>query len=205
MDIVLPKKIPGVKEYGSIIFIHGGAWTMGTKTQERIINCKYYPLKGYVTTAINYHYIKDDYTIWDDMNDIELAIKKLKEFTEEKGYKLNGICIFGYSSGGHLTTIYIYSMPERSVIPIKFIVDKAGPIDFHSDTWNEWDYNEDTGPGLAVKLNGNKNFKQYMKGDELNIKNIPQDVLDIAIKNVSSVMYINQTSVPNICIYAGED
>ncbi len=204
MDIYLPKKKAENQFYGSIIFIHGGSWTKGSKSSEET-KCKDYALKGYVTSAINYHYVTEKYDVWDDMIDIELAIKKLNEFTKEKNYTLNGTSLYGYSSGAHLTTLFSYSRPEKAEIPIKFIVNKAGPIDFHSDTCKEWNYDENTGPRLSIALNGINNFKKYIVDGEIKTELIPSQLLENLINNVSSIYYINEESVPSICAYAGED
>ncbi len=195
MDIYLPEKADN-KTYGAMLFIHGGSWTSGDKSSEAYL-CKEYSKKGYVTATINYHYIDADSTISTNMDDIASAIQKLKDFCTEKGYNITNMALHGYSSGAHLATLFSYSCPERSAIPLSFVVDMVGPSDFNSDTWNEWDYDKNTGPGLALLLYGMKNLDN-------GIADLTKEKQQEIINYVSPVYYINEQTIPTICGYAGD-
>lgn len=207
MDIYLPNKEKlNLPSYGGIIFIHGGAWKFGDKFFESS-NCKEYVEKGYITASINYHFIKDDFTLWDDMNDIELAIKKLDEITKKEGYNLNGIALYGTSSGAHLSMLFSYSMPEKSVIPLKFIVNKVGPSDFHGDTWNTKN-NEKLGPGIALNLNGIKPYMKFSKtgkAEDIDWTQIPKEEIEEIINKVSPISHMKESSIPTLAAYAEKD
>ncbi len=183
MDIYLPEKSEAVKDFGAIIFIHGGSWTSGDKASEANL-CKSYSAKGYVTASINYHYIDSAHPVSTNMDDIALSIQKLQSFCSEKGYNVTHLALHGYSSGAHIATLFSYAYPERSAIPLSFVINMAGPADFNSSTWHEWNYDANTGPYLALMLYGT------------NDKN--------AIEAVSPALYINKNSIPTICGYAGD-
>ncbi len=189
MDIYLPKKDTTAKSFGALIFIHGGSWTSGDKSSEAYL-CKKYVEKGYVTATINYHYIDNNNAINSNMDDISSAIEKLKSFCSEKGYNVEKLALHGYSSGAHLATLFSYAYPEKSSIPLAFVVNMAGPSDFNSNTWNEWDYDENTGPGLATLLYGVNSDQSKSLQDKINA--------------VSPTFYINKNSIPTICGYAGD-
>lgn len=202
MDIYLPASKED-NTYGALLFIHGGSWTSGDKSSEASL-CKKYVAEGYVTASINYHYIDQTHPVSTNMNDIELAIKKLQSFCAEKGYNVTNLALHGYSSGGHLATLFSYSCPEKSVIPIAFVVNMAGPSDFTSDTWNEWSYDKNTGPSLACMLYGAENLKEYSPKGWIDMSLIPAQTLESVINNVSPMYYMNEKSVPTICGYAGD-
>ncbi len=193
MDIYLPQKHADEAPYGAILFIHGGSWTQGDKSSEAYM-CKEYAKKGYVTASISYHYIDFSTPVSVNMTDIELSIKKLKSFSEDKGYDVSNLALHGYSSGAHIATLFSYSCPEKSVIPLSFVVNMAGPADFNSDTWNEWDYDKNTGPYLASMLYGMQNIDADTTSEKM------QEIID----NVSPVSYINENTIPTICGYAGD-
>ncbi len=195
MDIYLPEKTAAEQTFGAIIFVHGGSWTSGDKSSEAYL-CQSYTEKGYVTASINYHYIDYDHPVSTNMNDIELAIKTLQSFCSEKGYNVTNLALHGYSSGAHLVTLFSYSCPERSAIPLSFVVNMAGPADFNSATWHEWNYDKNTGPGLAMQLYGMKNIP--------NASDISPEKLQEIINTVSPAFYINESSIPTICGYAGD-
>ena len=196
MDIYLPEKSSDRSSYGALMFIHGGSWTSGDKSSEAYL-CKKYQEKGYVTASINYHYIDNENTISTNMDDITSAIQKLKEFCNENGYNVTNLALHGFSSGAHLATLFSYSCPERSAIPLSFVINMVGPADFNSDTWQEWDYDKNTGPGLALLLYGIKNLDN-------GIADLTNEKQQEIINTVSPIYYINENSIPTICGYAGD-
>lgn len=193
MDIYLPTPREDEGNYGAILFIHGGSWTSGDKSSETLL-CKEYAKKGYVTATISYHYIDSSTPVSVNMTDIELSIKKLQSYCGEKGYNVTNLALHGYSSGAHISTLFAYSCPEKSAIPLSFVVNMAGPADFNSDTWNEWDYNKNTGPSLAFMLYGRENIENDLTAEKT------QEIID----NVSPVSYINGNTIPTICGYSGD-
>ena len=176
MDIYLPQKTQNNQAYGALMFIHGGSWTSGDKASEANL-CRQFAEKGYITATINYHYIDFDNPVSTNMDDIEKAILKLQSFCSENGYNVTKLALHGFSSGAHLATLFSYSCPERSAIPLAFVVNMVGPADFNSDTWREWHYDENTGPSLALLLYGIKNLEGNVK-----------DVSDVSAAQLQSII-----------------
>lgn len=206
MDIFFPKKNNEKEEriYGSIVLIHGGAWTSGDKSTFDSFAIDF-AKKGLVSTTISYHYVNEEYSLWDELNDIKLAIKKLNSVSQEKGYKINGTSLYGHSAGAHLSVMFGYSIPEQSEIPIRFVVNLAGPIDFHFDTWSELGYDENYISTIAIGLNGIKNYQKYFIDGKIDVSRVPGDVVEEGIRKVSPLFYMNKNSVPTICVYGSKD
>ena len=199
MDIYLPPKTSSDHTFGALLFIHGGSWTSGDKSSEAYL-CKRYSEKGSVTATINYHYIDADHPVSTNMDDIASAINKLQSFCSENGYNVTSLALHGFSSGAHIATLFSYSCPERSVIPLAFVVNMAGPADFNSETWHEWHYDQNTGPSLAIMLYGMKDLGENVKGPS----DIPPHKLQEIIDAMSPAFHINENSIPTICGYAGD-
>lgn len=194
MDIYLPKK-KSENFYGAILCIHGGGWVAGDKREVEFV-AKEYAKYGYITATMNYQFVsfEKNITFYDELKDIELAIKKIIKVSLPLRYTINGLGLVGASAGAHLSLLFGYSRPEKSDLPIKFIVDLVGPADFRNESWGESKINM-TGPELALKLTGiNKKTSE-----------LPEEELKKIVLNVSPVNFITNQSIPTICGYALKD
>lgn len=201
MDIYIPDTAKDRINNGAIIFIHGGGWTTGDKNSEKSL-MKKYANKGYVTASINYRLIDDSFTynLFDMLDDVQASIEKLKEITEKKGVNINKLALHGVSAGGHIANMYSYTRSDKSPIELVFLVNLVGPVDYNSSTWNEWNYDETSGPGIALMLYGSNVLKNGNSINDLNESEVSE-----VIKSVSPLNYINENSIPSINGYAGED
>ncbi len=132
LDLYIPK---AKDEVGLVLFIHGGAWIGGDKdgyrsTLESIAN-EY----GYACAAVNYRYISETVDLNDIMDDIELAVKCIKEKGAENGTNINRMLLTGGSAGGHLSLLYGYSRCDTSAIPPAAVVSDCGPTDLTDDNY----------------------------------------------------------------------
>ncbi len=144
-DLYVPNNVDKTKENNVILFIHGGAWVSGFKTD---VNQYVYEFarRGYVAATIKYSLLKrtmDDksLSIFRDLDEIDACIKSIKKvLKEDLGFddsKLN-LVIGGASSGAHLSMLYAYSRGDNSALPIKFIIDAVGPTDIKSYAWKKF-------------------------------------------------------------------
>src|SRR5579862_7439735 len=97
LDLHLP---PGVQNPRLLVFVHGGAWTTGSKTQ--------YPAflmqRGYAVASLDFR-SSNDAPFPADVFDIKAGIRYLRAKASVYGYRTDRIAIVGASSGGHLANL----------------------------------------------------------------------------------------------------
>ena len=127
-----------------VLFIHGGAWVSGFKTD---VNEYLYEFtdRGYIAATIKYSLLRkemDDPTlsIFRDLDEIDACIKSLKSVLEELGFDTSKtkLVLGGASSGAHLAMLYSYSRGDKAALPLQFIVDAVGPVDIKPDSWKQF-------------------------------------------------------------------
>lgn len=100
LDIFMPKN-KGKELLPAIVYIHGGAWLGGQKTNgiNRLI--PYLKNEKYIGISINYRLSGE--AIWPaQIHDCKAAIRYIKANAEKYGIDKNKIGVWGTSAGGHL-------------------------------------------------------------------------------------------------------
>lgn len=99
LDLYLPKQ----RETPSpaIIFIHGGAWQGGQRSDMRFY-CIEFAQQGYVTATITYR-LSGDAPFPAAVRDAKCAIRWLRAHAEEYDVDPSRIAVSGNSAGGHLS------------------------------------------------------------------------------------------------------
>jgi acetyl esterase/lipase len=110
-----------------VLFIHGGSWIGGDKMmmrryQQQVVDAGY----GYV--SMNYRLITSGATYIDMLDDIELVIQFLIDFSGNFNIDTTRMAIVGESAGAHLAMLYAYR--NVSPIPIEFVMGLVPPVDF---------------------------------------------------------------------------
>lgn len=140
-DLYVPDVTPRNDKHVVILFIHGGAWISGFKTD---VNDYVHEFanRGYITATVNYTLLNKEMnnpslSIFRDLDEIDACITSIKSVLEELGFDTtkSNLVIGGASSGAHLAMLYSYSRGERSALPIRFIVDAVGPVDIKPSAW----------------------------------------------------------------------
>jgi len=96
--------LPG-GNHPAVVFIHGGGWTAGDKSGYEGYYAKKYGNSGFSVISINYRLAKagDPSTQWPaQLQDVQLAMRWIRQFAPYWGIDPNRICAFGDSAGGHL-------------------------------------------------------------------------------------------------------
>jgi acetyl esterase/lipase len=97
LDLHLPA---GVRRPPLLVFVHGGAWTTGNKTQ--------YPqfllARGFAVASLDFR-SSNDAPFPADVFDIKAGIRYLRAKAALYGYRTEKIAIVGASSGGHLAAL----------------------------------------------------------------------------------------------------
>jgi acetyl esterase/lipase len=97
LDLHLPS---GVSHPPLLVFVHGGAWTTGSKTQ--------YPTflmeRGFAVASLDFR-SSNEAPFPADVFDIKAGIRYLRAKAAMYGYRTDRIAIVGASSGGHLAAL----------------------------------------------------------------------------------------------------
>ncbi len=101
----------GRKNKPVIVFVHGGGWVKGDKSNIEknpgIID--FFISRGYILACINFRLILNDEspgtTYMDQAEDIAFALKWLFENIKKYGGKHDSFVLLGYSSGAHLVSL----------------------------------------------------------------------------------------------------
>jgi len=97
LDIYLPV---GVARPPLVVWVHGGAWTTGNKSQPPNIFVEH----GYATASLDFRQ-STDARFPAQVHDIKAGIRFLRAQAAKYGYRTDRIAIAGSSSGGHLAAL----------------------------------------------------------------------------------------------------
>jgi acetyl esterase/lipase len=107
LDLHMPA---GKRNPPLLVFVHGGAWTTGSKTQ--------YPTflldRGFAVASVEFR-SSNDAPFPADVLDIKAAIRYLRAKADYYGYRAERIAIIGASSGGHLAELVGVSNGEQAL------------------------------------------------------------------------------------------
>jgi len=88
----------------TLLQIHGGAWTIGSKDEQGIPLMLHLAARGWVCVSINYR-LSPRATFPDPLVDAKLAIKWIREHGAEYGADADFLVVTGGSAGGHLAAL----------------------------------------------------------------------------------------------------
>ncbi len=107
LDVHMPA---GVRHPPLIVFVHGGAWTTGSKNQ--------YPTflrdRGFALASLDFR-SSNQARFPADVYDIKAGIRFLRAKASEYGYRSDRIAIVGASSGGHLAALVGVTNGEKAL------------------------------------------------------------------------------------------
>lgn len=184
-DLYIPSGLDKSENQYLILFIHGGSFNSGSK-EDGESWCKYYATKGYITASVDYTLQNQgkDASIYLMNEEIENAVKAIKQKTKELGYHIAGMAPCGVSAGGTLAMNLAYN--GNSAIPVKFVFQLAAPTYFAPSEWS-----------LLMKvdrLDSEEEFCKMMTGKEL-------EDYDTELQNISPACIVNEDSVPSLIGY----
>ena len=140
-DLYLPKSINKNEDHTVMLFIHGGAWVAGFKTDVNPY-CFEFAKKGYITATIKYTLLNQkmdnpSLSLFRDLDEIDACITSIKESLGSLGFDTTKthLVIGGASSGAHLSMLYTYSRGKDAALPIEFVIDAVGPVEIKPRAW----------------------------------------------------------------------
>ncbi len=209
MDVYLPKERDPSKLKGAILFVHGGGWTSGSRANEQGF-ARHFAKEGWLTANMEYMLYnyklsaeeKAGYSVYKVLDEIDLALAKLKEVGAEHGYDVEKVAVSGHSAGGHLAMLYGYTYKTREnanpPVEVAFVAPRAAPSDFY--TPGAW------GPGDG-DLSGPASFLSFMSGVATTADDLrgPNEKALAAARSISPAAFIGESAVPTLAAYGGKD
>jgi len=126
--------LPGKEAAHGVVFIHGGAYFTGSKSEYPMFLFGY--AKEAVFVSMDYRLIdEDDGITMDDMlSDVTAALEKALVLSAARGIHIRDFILTGHSAGAHIALLYGYKYFQKNdAIPIAACVSLAGPTDFTDD------------------------------------------------------------------------
>ncbi|HYO21559.1 MAG TPA: alpha/beta hydrolase [Flavisolibacter sp.] len=182
MDIYLPKD-RSVSHTKSLVLIHGGGWTSGSKAEfSSYIDSFKTRLPSYAIFNINYRLVNGGNLFPTQENDVKSAVDFIADNAEKYGINKNKIVLLGVSAGAHLSLLQAY---KHSSPKIQAVIDYFGPTDLVTM------YNKPWHPLVPLAL-------QMITGST------PQQNEDLFTSS-SPVEFITPQSPPTLILHGGKD
>ena len=215
-DLYVPKGLSKKRPQGVILFIHGGAWVQGSKSNMSAI-ARTFAKKGYITATMSYDLLPDkssavgktldpsivahgtgsktNATIYDILGDVKKCIRSIKAETKKFGYEVDSLALSGVSAGSHIALLFAYGKADKSAIPIKCCAVLTAPVGFYKDSFDNME-TEDIAY-YASMLSG----KNITEAKLLHPNAKQKAILD----SISPVAKVKKGTVPTYFGYAGKD
>ena len=194
-DIDFPGKAAGcAKEYGLLLYIHGGAWVGGDKSSY-LSSIRSYQKFGIVCASMNYRFADENTNCFDMLDDIDSVIDSIIELSDEYGYKISRVMFAGSSAGAHLSMLYAYSRADKCPLEVVAVYSRSGPANFAEPDF----LNNNALGDFNTVADWIKNVIGY---------SFSQDTLDEAmpyLEKASPVNYITENSVPTLMCHGKQD
>ncbi len=193
MDVYLPREAYKRESNGVILFIHGGSWSGGDKSDETI-RCRMLASQGYIVANVNYtlwsEETADTYTVFDVLDELDAALLQVQEFAAARGIAIDKAATVGYSAGAHLAMLYAYSRGEDSPVEIVFTASMAGPADISPEVWGE---------DMAIRV------AHLLTGAEITPEMLHSGDADEILASISPVSFIDENTPPTLMMQGGAD
>lgn len=196
MDIYVPEEACRRDNNSVILYLHAGSWKSGSK-EELDEYCRKIAGMGYVAATMDYSLITDlsmSVTAFTMLDEIEMALQKIKDFSDEQGLNITTGALGGFSAGAHLAMLYSYSRASDSPIKLRFVINQSGPSDLHPEAWAPT-YTKEAILTLAGLL----------AGKTITVEDYESGKAEDVINSVSPVAYVNKKSLPTLMGYGDLD
>jgi len=127
LDLYVPKA--SASQPRLLVFIHGGSWVQGSKSQmPEILIQELAGKQGFAVASINYRLVKDGKDRYPaQLEDVQRAIEFLVEQADGYGYRGDELTLMGGSAGAHLAMLYTYGFDQKN--RVKSVINLFGPTD----------------------------------------------------------------------------
>ena len=214
MNVYVPKELDASKTRGAILFIHGGAWIGGSRSEQQGF-ARYMAKQGWLTANMEYMLYnkklsedeKKEYSVFKVLDEIDMALTKLKEVGAERGYNVEKVALSGHSAGGHLTMLYGYTYKTRDganpPVDVAFVVPRVGPSDFFSEKILPPDVQDIP----DRKLKAGTDFLSFLSGVDVAPQDLRErrDFVEKTARSISPAALVAAAPVPTLAAFGGKD
>jgi acetyl esterase/lipase len=206
LDIIIPKE----QAVHCIVYIHGGAYLFGDKSEYPSFLIDY--ANSNIFATINYRLVDESNSIHmgDILSDIDSALKKVIELSNEHNVTIKDFILVGHSAGAQIALLYGYKIFKEK-IKIAACVSLAGPTDFTDDIgWSSmtmWGENMQTRLSflsqVGSRLTGHEIvLTQYNWTKQNNYSKFKEKIME-----VSPISYVsgNRRIPPTLMVHARSD
>lgn len=196
-DLYIPSSVESDRLF---LFVHGGGWNAGSK-EELDFLARRYAKEGYVTATIDYTLLKEinpEITINTILAEVTSATSSIVKMCHTKSIELTSMAIGGESAGSHISMLYAWSKVDEQILPIRFVLDYVGPVDFHPDTWI----------GQSIVFGEENSYAGMISrflGCEVTYKEIAEGAVEEELEALDPTTYLSAESAPIIMNYGEED
>lgn len=185
IDIYIPKN-PKTKN-GFVLIVHGGGWSDGDKTIHNP-DVEHWSGLGYACGTMNYRFVSENITIFNELDDITSALETVKEKCGEYGFDLKKLLLSGGSAGAHLSLMYAYTRKDTAPVTPVAVCCQCPPVDCSQ---------ADFLMGMKGEFE-NWKYEVLSKccGVVLNKDNFLNEASQQKLKEMSPVTYLNESCVP---------
>lgn len=192
LDLYVPRESDGT--LGVILMLHGGGWSSGCKEAFGDVPKEWCIEMGYAVAAIDYRYATEEGVDAEEMlDDITLALKKVREVLIWLGFEPGGAMLYGQSAGGHLAMLYAYTRCDEAPIKPRAVFTLAGPSDLTNPEYF------DDNPLKSDILT----MFESLSGLEIDGVEIEKAIPRLA--EISPITYINSNTVPTVIAHGRLD
>jgi acetyl esterase/lipase len=116
LDIYRRRRDASAARRPALLFVHGGAWMIGSKRFQGLPMLRHFAALGWVCFSINYR-LSPRATFPDHIVDVKRAIAWVREHAGEHGCDPDFIVVSGNSAGGHLASLAALTPNDQSWQP----------------------------------------------------------------------------------------
>lgn len=193
MDISFP--VTDKTQQNAILFIHGGGWVAGNKSgftnRAKGVSGKY----ECIAASMNYRYASEEVDCNDMLDDIDLAVGKIKSLAAAKGIIVNKVMLVGFSAGGHLALLYAYTRKNTAPLKVAAVASYSGPTDLSSKKFIE--------KNALGSVKMMRSIVSYLIGETVTDKNF--DSKKDKLLKFSPVSYVSSSCVPTLVVQGAKD
>lgn len=193
VDVAFPAEYE--KEQGVILFIHGGGWISGNKSGFMSKAITVGKKTGCIAASMNYRYASQKVDCRRILDDIDLALAKIKSLAETRGIKVTKAMLVGYSAGAHLSLLYAYSRKDTAPVKPAAVVSYSGPADLTSEDFIENNALSD-GDFMCSLMS-------KLTGDSITLSNYKRKKAKLL--SISPINYVSSDCVPTIVVQGTKD
>lgn len=187
-DICLPKNKTG--KIGLMLFIHGGGWISGDKSDYYFEMKHWCDTQGYVSATLNHRFANaSDITLNNILDDITACLNTIKALAISHKIEIQKAMLCGFSAGAHLALMYAYKNFQVAPIMPCAVASFSGPTDFTDPAYNNIEFAEDI---------------KYMISQVTGVDMHNQLDHKTLLQN-SPISYVTKNSVPTIICHGAYD